>query len=380
MLHTPHGSVETPFFCVVGTAGSVKGVSPDELRDLGASVLLANTYHLFLRPGAEVVQELGGLHQFMGWRGPIVTDSGGFQVFSMGFGIEHGVGKQIGMFPGEGPSTARRPRGQAARLVRVDDDGATFTSHIDGSRQRLTPETSIAVQEALGADIVLAFDEPTSPMHDAHYTQEAMERTHRWAQRCLAARRRTDQALYGIVQGGAFADLRAESARVIGALPFDGVAIGGSLGKSKADMHSVLEWSMPNLPEQWPRHLLGIGEPEDLFSCVARGVDQFDCVAPTRLARHGQVYTPTGKLVITRPEFREDPSPIQDDCRCYTCRDGFSRGYLRHLLVANELLGYTLASLHNLYFILDLMARIRQAVRGDYLADLETEFLSRYVA
>jgi tRNA-guanine transglycosylase len=378
VLSTPHGTVETPFLCVVGTAGSVKGVTPDELREVGASVLLANTYHLFLRPGADVVRQLGGLHRFMGWDGPIVTDSGGFQIFSLGSGLEHGVGKQIGMFPDESSASGRKPRGQAARLVRVDDDGATFTSHIDGSRQRITPETSMAVQEALGADIVLAFDEPTSPLHDADYSRVAMQRTHRWARRCLDARTRRDQALYGIVQGGAYEQLRTESARFIGGLPFDGVAIGGSLGKSKADMHAVLAWSLPYLPAQWPRHLLGIGEPEDLLSCAARGIDQFDCVAPTRLGRHGLLYTHTGKLLITRPEFREDAGVIEDGCGCYTCRGGFSRGYLRHLFVANELLAYTLASLHNLYFILELMAQIRSAIRAERLAELEAEFLARY--
>jgi tRNA-guanine transglycosylase len=238
----------------------------------------------------------------------------------------------------------------------------------------------MATQAALGADIVLAFDEPTSPLHDAEYTRAAMERTHRWAVRCLSARRRGDQALYGIVQGGAFASLREESARFIGGLPFDGVAIGGSLGKSKADMHAVLDWSLGCVPEAWPRHLLGIGEPEDLFSCIERGIDQFDCVAPTRLARHGHLYTPTGKMVITRPEFKEDAAPIQVGCGCYTCRTGFSRGYLRHLFAANELLAYTLASLHNLYFILELMRRIRGAVRNGDLAELKAEFLARYTA
>jgi tRNA-guanine transglycosylase len=377
VLHTPHGSLETPFFCVVGTAGSVKGVTPAELRDVGAEVLLANTYHLFLRPGAETVRELGGLHRFMAWDGPIVTDSGGFQVFSLGFGKEHGVGKQIGMFPGA-IEVAPRPRGQAGRLVKVDEDGATFTSHIDGSRQRLTPESSIAIQEALGADIILAFDEPTSPLHDADYTNKAMQRTHRWAERCLAARQRTDQALYGIVQGGAFEELRTASARFIGGMPFDGVAIGGSLGKSKADMHAVIGWSTPRLPETWPRHLLGIGEPEDLFSCVELGIDQFDCVAPTRLGRHGQLYTLDGRMNITRPELKDDPSPIESDCGCYTCRTGFSRGYIRHLFAANELLAYTLCSVHNLFFIQKLMARIRHAVRADALSELRAEFLSRY--
>ncbi|HEX8969510.1 MAG TPA: tRNA guanosine(34) transglycosylase Tgt [Chloroflexota bacterium] len=381
VLHTPHGSIETPFFCIVGTAGSVKGVTPQELRELGAEVLLANTYHLFLRPGAETVRDLGGLHRFMAWDGPIVTDSGGFQVFSLGFGLEHGVGKQIGMFPGPGADEAdqtRRSRGQAPRLVRVDEDGATFTSHLDGSRQRLTPESSIAMQEALGADIVLAFDEPTSPLHDVAYTRQAMERTHRWAERCLASRTRSDQALFGIVQGGAFEELRGASADIIGRLPFDGAAIGGSLGKSKADMLAVLDWSLPRLPTRWPRHLLGIGEPEDLFACVARGIDQFDCVSPTRLGRHGQLYTPDGRLQITAPEHSDDPRPVQSDCGCYACRTGFSRGYLRHLFMARELLAYTLASLHNLYFIVDLMRRIRAAVRAGELTALRDEFLARY--
>jgi queuine tRNA-ribosyltransferase len=350
-------------------------VTPAELRELGAGVLLANTYHLFLRPGHDVVRELGGLHQFMAWDGPIVTDSGGFQVFSLGFGLEHGVGKQIGTFPGES-----QPRTQVPKLVRVDEEGATFTSHIDGSRQRLTPETSIAVQEALGADIVLAFDEPTSPLHDAAYTRAAMVRTHRWAARCLAARTRSDQALYGIVQGGAFAELRTQSAREIGSMPFDGVAIGGSLGKSKEDMHSVLRWALPELPMAWPRHLLGIGEPEDLLACVELGIDQFDCVAPTRLGRHGHVYTPDGRLSLVGLAARDDPAPIDASCGCYTCRTGFSRGYLRHLFAANELLAYTLASIHNLFFIQNLMRQIRAAIHADALGELKAAFLSRYAA
>ncbi len=382
VLHTPHGPIETPFFCVVGTAGSVKGLTPAELRELGAGVLLANTYHLLLRPGPDIVRELGGLHRFMAWDGPLVTDSGGFQVFSLGFGLEHGVGKQIGMFPGpsaELSDVRRRSRNQAPRLVRVDEDGATFTSHIDGSTQRLTPESSISIQEALGADITLAFDEPTSPLHEADYTRQAMERTHRWARRCIDARQRTDLALYGIVQGGAFEDLRTASAEFIGTLPFDGVAIGGSLGKSKADMHAVIDWSTPHLPPAWPRHLLGIGEPEDLFACIDRGIDQFDCVAPARLGRHGQLYTPDGRLHMTSPEHKEDPRPIQADCGCYTCRTGFSRGYLRHLFAAHELLAYTLSSLHNLYFIQHLMQQIRKAIQADRLADLRDAFLSRYV-
>jgi queuine tRNA-ribosyltransferase len=367
VLLTPHGAVETPFVCAVGTAGSVSGVAPAELRDLGASVVLANTYELMLRPGPETVRQLGGLHRLMAWDGPLITDSGGFQVFSLGFG----VGGQI---------EPRRSRNQAPRLVRVDDDGAIFTSSIDGARLRLTPETSIEMQEALGADIILAFDEPTSPLHAAEYTLMAMQRTHRWATRCLDARQRSDQALYGIVQGGAFEDLRAASATFIGGLPFDGAAIGGSLGTSRADMHAIVDWTTPRLPPAWPRHLLGVGEPEDLFACVERGIDQFDCVAPTRLGRHGLVYTLDGKDDLTRPELAEDVRPVAEGCGCYTCRTGFTRGYIRHLFAANELLAYTLASLHNLYFVQHLMQRIRRAIRADELPGLRDEFLSRYQA
>ena len=245
-LTTPHGAIDTPAFVVVGTQASVKSLQPDEVAALGAQAVLCNTYHLYLRPGAELVAELGGLHRFMGWDGPMFTDSGGYQVFSLGSGMEHGIGKQVGMFPDEDGRGRRAPKptaqrvpepgGQGKRLSIVDDDGVTFRSHIDGSTHRLTPESSIAIQERLGADVIVAFDEPTSPLHDKGYTATAMRRTHRWAERCLAARRRTDQALYGVVQGGAFQNLREESARFIGGLPFDGFAIGGSLGKSKRDM------------------------------------------------------------------------------------------------------------------------------------------------
>jgi queuine tRNA-ribosyltransferase len=376
-LITPHGIVETPAFVVVGTQAAVKGVRPEEVAALGAQAVLCNTYHLYLRPGADLVAQHGGLHRFMGWPGPMFTDSGGYQVFSLGVGLEQGIGKLVGMFPDEDREARRsRPVGQKARLCRVDDDGVTFTSHIDGSTHRLTPEDSIEIQEKLGADIILAFDEPTSPLHDEAYTEFALGRTHRWAERCLAARRRRGQALYGIVQGGAFQRLREESAATIGAMPFDGFAIGGSLGKSKADMHRVLDWSIPALPDERPRHMLGIGEPEDLFECVARGVDTFDCVAPTRLARHGVLYTAEGKITITTARYRDDPRPIEADCTCSTCRS-FSRAYLRHLFVADELLAYMLATTHNLHTILGLMARIRQAVAAGTLDQLKADVLGR---
>jgi tRNA-guanine transglycosylase len=379
LLVTPHGVVETPAFVVVGTQAAVKSLQPHEVAALGAQAVLCNTYHLYLRPGPDLVAELGGLHQFMGWNGPMFTDSGGYQVFSLGSGLEHGIGKIVGMFPDEDRRERRRPRANTGqgRLSRVDDDGVTFRSHIDGSTHRLTAESSIAIQEKLGADVILAFDEPTSPLHDETYTSQAMERTHRWAERSLAARGRSDQALYGIVQGGAFRRLRDESAEFIGGLPFDGYAIGGSLGTSKRDMERVLDWSVPALPDDKPRHMLGIGEPEDLFRCVERGVDTFDCVAPTRHARRGVLLTADGRLTITQARYREDDGPIDPACACPTCAT-FSRAYLRHLFVAEELLAYTLATTHNLAFILDMMARIRAAIESGALGSLKSEVLGRY--
>ena len=379
-LTTPHGIVDTPAFVVVGTQAAVKGLQPHEVTALGAQAVLCNTYHLYLRPGPDVVAELGGLHRFMGWSGPMFTDSGGYQVFSLGFGKEHGIGKIVGMFPDEDPRHRTRPTRTAAsqaKLSRVDDDGVTFRSHLDGSTHRLTAESSIAIQEKLGADIILAFDEPTSPLHDEAYTASAMERTHRWAERSLGAKRRSDQALYGIVQGGAFQGLREQSAAFIGGLPFDGFAIGGSLGTSKRDIEMVLDWSIPALAEERPRHMLGIGEPEDLFRCVERGIDTFDCVAPTRHARHGLLFTADGPIAVTRAAYREDDGPIDPECGCSTCTT-FSRAYLRHLFVAEELLAYTLATTHNLAFILGLMSRIRSALADGSLEQLKTKVLDRY--
>jgi len=385
VLTLPHGEVETPVFMPVGTQATVKGLTPAELEAVGAQIILANTYHLYLRPGAELVAELGGLHALMGWQRPILTDSGGFQVFSLGFGLEHGVGKIAKIFPAEADGEGAASRGRErraegsphARLSRIDDDGVSFTSHIDGSPRRLTPETSIGIQEQLGADVILAFDECTSPLASYEYTREALERTHRWAERCLAARRPTPQALFGIVQGGEYPDLREASARTISSLPFEGVAIGGSLGKSKADMHRVLEWTIPHLPEEWPRHLLGIGEPEDLFAGIERGVDMFDCVAPTRLGRHGVLYVPTGRLHIANAAYREDPSAVQADCACYTCRH-FSRAYLRHLFAANEMLGPRLATIHNLHFLIGLVRAIRDSILEDRFTVYRDRFLSAW--
>ena len=355
VIHTPHGQIPTPIFAPVGTQATVKAVSPRELQELGASLILANTYHLYLRPGPDTVADLGGLHGFMGWDGPIMTDSGGFQVFSL------------------------------AHLRAVDTTGVTFRSHLDGSEHFLTPEKAIDIQEKLGADIILCLDECPEPL-DYDYNVQALKRTHHWAERCRAAHTRRDQALrpgsgqalFGIVQGGAFADLRRQSAEFITALDFPGYSIGGlSVGEPKEVMHEMLEVTVPLLPERKPRHLLGIGSPEDIFEGVARGIDIFDCVLPTRIARNGALFTRTGRLNIRNARYADDPAPIEDGCACYTCRH-FSRAYLRHVIMAKEILGIRLATLHNLHFMLNLMREIREAIQASNFSDLKKEFLANY--
>ena len=373
-LTTAHGTVATPAFVAVGTQASVKSLSPDAVAAAGTQLLFANTYHLYLRPGADLVAAHGGLHRFMRWDGPILTDSGGFQVFSLGAGVEHGVGKIGSIFPGEDGRGAKRRLSPGSGLVKVDEDGAWFKSHVDGSRHRFDPERSIAVQRMLGADIVLAFDECTSPLHDEAYTRASMARTHRWARRSLAAFRDGkalhgyDQAIYGIVQGGAFRDQREESAAEIGAMGFDGVAVGGNLGATRADMYAVLDWTLPLLPAGLPRHLLGIGDVPSIFEAVARGIDTFDCVMPTRNARTGTLLVRPeaggsggSRLNILNARFREDLGPIEQGCDCYACRT-FTRAYVRHLFKAGEALGPQLATVHNLRFMARLMADIRAAL------------------
>jgi len=349
VMHTPHGDIPTPVFAPVGTLASVKTMTPADLHELGATLILGNTYHLYLRPGADLVAQMGGLHRFMGWDGPILTDSGGFQVFSL-----------------EG-------------LRRVNENGVTFRSHIDGSTHTFTPESVVAAQEKLGADIIMAFDECPDPI-DYAYNVQALERTHRWAERCLAAKTREDQALFGIVQGGVFADLRAQSAEFLTSLDFPGYGIGGlSVGETKAEMHAMLEVLHPLLPVHKPRYLMGVGSPEDLFEGVARGVDQFDCVLPTRIARNGAVLTRRGRLNLRNARFADAPGPIEEDCTCYTCRT-FSRAYLRHLVIAKEITGLRLATLHNLHFMLETMRRIRQSILDGDFADYKMEFLASYQA
>ena len=328
---TPHGNLVTPVFAPVGTQATVKTLTPEHLKEIQASLVLSNTYHLYLRPGDDLVREMGGLHRFMQWPHPMLTDSGGFQVFSL------------------------------AQTRKIDDDGVTFKSHIDGSTHRFTPEKSIAIQENLGADIIMAFDECSDP-NDHAYSRLAMERTHRWAERSLKAQTRRDQALFGIVQGGVQADLRAESARFIASLDTPGIAIGGlSVGETKQEMHDTLDVVSPLLPENKPRYLMGVGTPEDLINGVARGVDIFDCVLPTRLARHHSAFAPEGRLNLMNAAFARDPRPIDETCDCYTCRT-FTRAYIRHLIVAREFLAGTLISIHNLRALIRLMEQIQSFI------------------
>ena len=349
VLSTPHGPVHTPAFMPVGTQATVKSLSPDELHELGAECILANSYHLYLRPGSDVVARLKGLHHFMGWDRAILTDSGGFQVFSL------------------------------AHLRKIGDDGVRFRSHLDGSEHFFSPERVIGIEEELGADIIMAFDECTPYPTTLEYCVQAMERTHRWAERCLAAHTRPDQALFGIVQGGTYPHLREQSARFMADLGFQGFGVGGlSVGEPKSVMYSVLEETVRHLPDHKPRYLMGVGSPEDLFECVARGIDMFDCVLPTRIARNGALFTRRGRLNIRNARYLDDGTPVEEGCRCYTCRN-FSRAYLRHLIKADELLGLRLATIHNLHFLLDLAREIRTSISNGTFPSLMARFEAHYV-
>jgi queuine tRNA-ribosyltransferase len=348
-LTTPHGVIDTPQFMPVGTQATVKALSPGDLHAAGVQVILANTYHLSLRPGHERIARLGGLHRFMGWDGPILTDSGGFQVFSL------------------------------AHLGTVDDDGVTFASHLDGSPQRLTPERAIEIQEALGSDIAMTFDQLVDATLPASEIAVAMQRTHRWAERCLEAHTRADQALFGIVQGGVDADLRRESVASIAALPFDGIAIGGlSVGESKMQMADTLDVVVEALADDpRVRYLMGVGSPPDFFTAVERGIDLFDCVLPTRVARTGQLWTSSGRLNMRNARFLDDPDPPDAECRCETCHN-HSRAYLAHLFRAEELLAYRLSSLHNVTYTQDLMRRIREALDDGSYGTLREAVMAQY--
>jgi queuine tRNA-ribosyltransferase len=334
-LELPHGVIETPQFMPVGTNATVKALHPDEVAEAGATIVLANTYHLYLRPGHERIRQLGGLHRFMGWDKPILTDSGGFQVVSLG------------------------------DLRSIDDGGVTFKSHLDGSTHRFTPEHSIQVQQALGPDIAVALDHPVFPTSPRNVVEDAMRRTHLWALRSLEAHHRTDQALFGIVQGGLDPELREESARYIMSLPFDGINIGGLAGDETPEQrNATLDVTIPHLEgDPRPRYLMGLGSPLDLLEAVHRGVDLFDSVLPARVARNGQLWVPGGRLNLRNEQFRDDPRPVQEGCRCPLCTR-FSRAYLSHLFRAKEMLAYRLATCHNLTFTLDFMAGIRAALRA----------------
>jgi len=403
-LETPHGVILTPAFVPVATKATIKSLTPEQIRDTGAQVVLANTYHLFLQPGDELVRDAGGLHKFMNWQGPTMTDSGGFQVFSLGAAYGKGISKIVKGHALEGDEElqlAERTRESddveaKPKIASIDPNGVMFRSHLDGSAHYFTPEKSVEIQHNLGADMIFAFDECTSPHESNHYQREALDRTHRWAKRSLEhhvklsaereAAGKPPIALFGIVQGGRSEILRKESAQAIAEMTatdeagekigFDGFGIGGSFAKE--DMTTAVEWVNSILPEDKPRHLLGIGEPEDLFMGVENGVDLFDCVGPTRIARNGGLYTKQGKINITNAKFVRDFSKPDADCECYTCKN-FTRAYLAHLFRADEMLAASLATIHNLYFIGHLVARMRQGIIDGTFAEFKKEFLEKYL-
>ncbi|OEG00212.1 tRNA guanosine(34) transglycosylase Tgt [Vulcanibacillus modesticaldus] len=348
-LHTPHGVIETPIFMPVGTQATVKAMSPEELKDMNAQIILSNTYHLFIRPGHDLVKEAGGLHKFMNWDRPILTDSGGFQVFSL------------------------------SDLRKITEEGVHFRNHLSGEKLFISPEKSIEIQNALGADIIMAFDECPPYPAEREYVKNSLERTTRWAERSLNAHSRpNEQALFGIVQGGMYRDLREQSAKELTSLDFPGYAVGGlSVGEPKELMYEVLEYTTPLLPENKPRYLMGVGDPESLFEGVIRGIDMFDCVLPTRIARNGTTMTSEGRVVIKNAQYARDFTPLDPNCGCYTCQN-YSRAYIRHLLKADEIFGLRLTSYHNLYFLLDLMKNIRQAILEDRLLEYKEEFFEQY--
>ncbi|GAB2672714.1 tRNA guanosine(34) transglycosylase Tgt [Paenibacillus thermoaerophilus] len=348
-VHTPHGIIETPAFMPVGTQATVKTMSPEELKQMDAHIILSNTYHLFLRPGHELIREAGGLHKFMNWDRPILTDSGGFQVFSL------------------------------SNMRKISEDGVEFRSHLNGDKLFLSPEKATEVQNALGSDIMMAFDECPPPDADYEYVKNSLERTTRWAERCLKAHARPhDQALFAIVQGGMFADLRKESVRQLTSMDFPGYAIGGlSVGEPKPVMYEMLDVTVPLLPSDKPRYLMGVGSPDALVEGAIRGIDMFDCVLPTRIARNGTCMTSEGRLVVRNAKYARDFGPLDPKCSCYTCRN-YSRAYIRHLIKADEVFGIRLTTYHNLHFLLELMRQVRQAIMEDRLLDFRDQFFAEY--
>lgn len=348
-VHTPHGTFDTPMFMPVGTLATVKTMSPEELKEMGAGIILSNTYHLWLRPGEDIVEEAGGLHQFMNWDQGILTDSGGFQVFSL------------------------------SDLREIDEEGVHFRNHLNGEKLFLTPEKSIHIQNALGSDIMMAFDECPPYPAERDYLKSSLERTSRWAERCLAANKRpSEQAIFGIVQGGVYEDLRKQSAAELTSLDFPGYAVGGlSVGEPKDLMYEALEFTTPLLPTNKPRYLMGVGSPDALIEGAIRGIDMFDCVLPTRIARNGTCMTSNGRLVVRNGKYARDFRPLDENCDCHVCRT-YTRAYIRHLVKANETFGFRLTTYHNLYFLIKLMERVRQAIRDDRLLDFKEEFFEQY--
>ena len=386
VLSTPHGSIMTPAFVAVGTKADVKAVDSTQFKELGIQTIIANTYHLYLSPGEKLIEKAGGIHKFMGFDGPIMTDSGGFQVFSLG----EGFGKKISKLskqeteePKETPLPVFFDEELATshgKLAIVDEDGVSFTSHVDGSLHRFTPERSIEIQHGLGADIIYAFDECTSPAADYEYQKEAMGRTHRWADRSLKAHRgnitkNNEQGIYGIVQGGRFAGLRIESAQTLANMDFDGYGIGGSF--SKDDILGILDKVSLELPKEKPKHLLGIGEPEDIFIGVACGMDTFDCVVPTRNGRNGGIFTSAGKIQIPNSQYIDDFTPLDADCDCEVCKH-HTRAYIHHLFRTHEMLGQILASRHNIRFLTRLVEQIRQSILDGNFEEFRDSFLAKY--
>ncbi|RBP46612.1 tRNA guanosine(34) transglycosylase Tgt [Garciella nitratireducens] len=348
-LYTPHGVIDTPIFMPVGTQATVKTMTPEELKEIETQIILSNTYHLYLRPGHELVKEAGGLHQFMHWNGPILTDSGGFQVFSL------------------------------SSLRNITEEGVTFRSHLNGSKHFIGPEKAIEIQNALGSDIIMAFDECTPYPSNYEYVKNSLERTIRWAKRCKKAHKKeSEQALFGIIQGGTYQDLREQSVKEMLELDFPGYSIGGlSVGEPKDLMYQVLDYTIPLMPKNKPRYLMGVGSPDALIEGVIRGIDMFDCVLQTRIARNGTAMTSMGKIVIKNATYERDFSPLDPNCHCYTCQN-YSRAYLRHLFKTKEILGLRLTTYHNLYFTLQLMKNIRQAIKEDRLLDFKKEFFLNY--
>ena len=385
VIHTPHGDICTPAFIAVGTKASVKAVLPETMRELGAQAVLANAYHLYLQPGADIVAEAGGLGSFMNWPGPTFTDSGGFQVMSLGSGFRKVLMEDVDRVQADNLIAKGKQR-----LSHVDDDGVTFISHLDGSTHRFTPEVSIGIQHQLGADIIFAFDELTTLMNTRSYQEESLARTHAWAERCLAEHRRLAaaeapahpaQALFGVVQGAHYEDLRRKACRDLETIVdgdgrgFDGYGIGGAL--EKQNLATIVGWCSDELPDAKPRHLLGISEPDDLFAAIAAGADTFDCVSPSRVARNAAVYSPDGRYNITGARYRRDFTPIDAECDCYTCGH-YTRAYIHHLFKAKEILAATLCTIHNERFIIRLVDRIREAIPTGGFEDLKADVLGRY--